>query len=72
MGQWGQSRVMGSPFLTRLPPPPLCDILSGCSFFTGPWTVTRSSLWRAASGCCIAIPTLLGACWMRRAHMCRH
>ena len=23
---------------------PLCDIPSGCSFFTGPWTVTRSSL----------------------------
>ena len=26
------------------PPPPLCDIPSGCCFFTGPWTVTRSSL----------------------------
>ena len=32
------------------PPPrwcravPLCDILSGCCSFTGPWTVTRSSL----------------------------
>ena len=25
-------------------PPPLCDIPSGCCFFTGPWTVTRSSL----------------------------
>ena len=23
---------------------PLCDIPSGCYFFTGPWTVTRSSL----------------------------
>ena len=23
---------------------PLCDIPSGCSFFTGPWTITRSSL----------------------------
>ena len=23
---------------------PLCDILSGYCFFTGPWTVTRSSL----------------------------
>ena len=23
---------------------PLCDISSGCCFFTGPWTVTRSSL----------------------------
>ena len=26
------------------PPPPLCDIPLGCCFFTGPWTVTRSSL----------------------------
>ena len=26
------------------PPPPLRDILSGCCFFIGPWTVTRSSL----------------------------
>ena len=25
-------------------PPPLCDIPLGCCFFTGPWTVTRSSL----------------------------
>ena len=24
--------------------PPLCDIPSGCCFFMGPWTVTRSSL----------------------------
>ena len=24
--------------------PPLCDIMSGCCSFTGPWTVTRSSL----------------------------
>ena len=24
--------------------PPLCDIPSGCCFFTGPWTVTLSSL----------------------------
>ena len=28
-------------FISR---PPLCDIPSGCCFFTGPWTVTRSSL----------------------------
>ena len=27
-----------------LTPPPPCDIPSGCCFFTGPWTVTRSSL----------------------------
>ena len=26
------------------PPPPLCHISSGCSFFTGPWTVPRSPL----------------------------
>ena len=31
-------------FLVVSPPPPLCDIPSGCCFFTGPWTVTRSSL----------------------------
>ena len=28
----------------QAPPPPPCDIPSGCCFFTGPWTVTRSSL----------------------------
>ena len=36
------------------PPPPLCDIPSGCFFLTGPWTVTRSSLRmlrRAAAFC---------------------
>ena len=27
-----------------IPPPPLCAIPSGCCSFTGPWTVTRSSL----------------------------
>ena len=27
-----------------LPPPPLCNMPSGCCFFRGPWTVTRSSL----------------------------
>ena len=27
-----------------MPPPPLCDIPSGCCFFTGPWTVAHSSL----------------------------
>ena len=26
------------------PPPPPCDIPSGCCSFTGPWTLTRSSL----------------------------
>ena len=28
----------------RSNPPPPCDIASGCRSFTGPWTVTRSSL----------------------------
>ena len=28
----------------ELSPPLLCDIPSGCGFFTGPWTVTRPSL----------------------------
>ena len=27
-----------------LNPRPMCDIPLGCFFFTGPWTVTRSSL----------------------------
>ena len=33
---------------------PLCDIPSGCCFFTGPWTVTRSSLrmWRRVAAFC--------------------
>ena len=29
---------------TPPPPPPPCDMPSSCCFFTGPWTVTRSSL----------------------------
>ena len=41
---------------------PLCDIPSGCCFFTGPWTVTRSALrmlrWVAAF-CRPLRPTLL-------------
>ena len=36
---------MGGPTASQLttipPPPPLCDIPSGCCFFTEPWTVTR-------------------------------
>ena len=31
-------------WLGPTPPPPLCDIPSGCCSFTGQWTVTRSSL----------------------------
>ena len=44
------------------PPPPLCDIPSGCCFFTGPWTVTRSSLrmlCRVAAFCRPLRPVLL-------------
>ena len=43
-------------------PPPLCDIPSGCCFFTGPWTVTRSSLRmlrRVAAFCRLLRPVLL-------------
>ena len=41
--------------------PPLCDIPSGCCFFTGPWTVTRSSLLHVASGCCFLLAAAAGA-----------
>ena len=44
------------------PPPPPCDIPSGCSFFTGPGTVTRSSLRmlrRVAAFCRPLRPVLL-------------
>ena len=43
-------------------PLPLCDIPSGCCFFTGPWTVTRSSLRmlrRVAAFCRPLRPVLL-------------
>ena len=40
------SKLKTEVFPLRTPPPP-CDIPSGCCFFTGPWTVTRSSLRRA-------------------------
>ena len=42
------------------PPPPLCDIPSGCCSFTGPWTVTRSSL-RMLSGRCVLSAAAAGA-----------
>ena len=44
------------------PCPPLCDIPSGCCSFTGPWTVTRSSLRmlrRVAAFCRPLRPVLL-------------
>ena len=43
-------------------PLPLCDIPSGCCSFTGPWTVTRSSLRmlrRVAAFCWPLRPVLL-------------
>ena len=43
-------------------PPPLCDIPSGCCSFTGPWTVTRSSLrmlCRVIAFCRLLRPVLL-------------
>ena len=50
--------------LLRTPPapPPVCDIPSGCCSFTGPWTVTRSSLRmlrRVATFCRPLRPVLL-------------
>ena len=50
------------PYAAQPPPPPLCDIPSGCCFFTGPWTVTRSSLRmlrRGAAFCRPLRPVLL-------------
>ena len=44
------------------PPPPACDIPSGCCSFTGPWTVTRSPLRmlrRVAAFCRPLRPVLL-------------
>ena len=46
----------------RLKVSPLCDSPSGCCFFTGPWTVTRSSLRmlrRVAAFCRPLQPVLL-------------
>ena len=47
---------------SSLVPPPPCDITSGCCSFTGPWTVTRSSLRmlrRVAAFCRPLRPVLL-------------
>ena len=58
LGDWGvRSSLQFCP-----PPPPLCDITSRCCFFTGPWTVTRSSLRmlrRVAALCPLLRPVLL-------------
>ena len=40
------------------PPAPLRDILSGCCFFLGPWTVTRSSV-------CM-LRRVVAFCWRRQ------
>ena len=48
--------------------PPLCDIPSGCCSFTGPWTVTRSSLRvlrRVAAFCRPLRPVLLLVSFLR-------
>ena len=44
LGRWGTGtwRIRGAPIFLRPAPP--CDIPSGGCFFTGPWTVPRSSL----------------------------
>ena len=61
-------REEGGPGGSTPPPPsvyitaPLCDIPSGCCSFTGPWTVTRSSLRmlrRVAAFCRPLRPVLL-------------
>ena len=47
---------------SRATPPPPCDILYGCCFFMGPWTVPRSSLRmlrRVAAFCQPLRPVLL-------------
>ena len=48
-------------FPLELPPPPPCDIPSGCCSFTGPWTVTRSSLRMLRRVAAFCQP---GLCWM--------
>ena len=48
--------------------PPPCDIPSGCCSFTGPWTVTRSSLRmlrRVAAFCRLLRPVLLLVSFLR-------
>ena len=53
---------LGGGGVQRLNPPPPCDSPSGCCSFTGPWTVTRSSLRmlrRVAAFCRPLRPVLL-------------
>ena len=54
--------------VTPLIVPPPCDIPSGCCSFTGPWTVTRSSLRmlrRVAAFCRPLRPVLLLVSFLR-------
>ena len=54
--------AQGASRASRKGPVPLCDIPSGCCSFTGPWTVTRSSLRmlrRVATFCRPLQPVLL-------------
>ena len=44
VGWFPCSRIHHQLSVPKPPPPPLCDIPSSCCFFTGPRTVTRSSL----------------------------
>ena len=61
----GEKELRGQPKTAspaRTPEKPLCDIPSGCCFFTGPWTVTRSALRmlrRVAAFCRPLRPVLL-------------
>ena len=60
--QWRPSQTRPGRMSPRRSGPPLCDIPSGCSFFTGPWTVTHSSLRmlrRVAAFCRPLRPVLL-------------
>ena len=61
VGPWAPASTSGmSPAIRRADP--LCDIPSGCCSFTGPWTVTRSSLRmlrRVAAFCRPLRPVLL-------------
>ena len=66
-GRSARPRLIAFPIYTNsrsifLYPYPLCDIPSGCCSFTGPWTVTRSSLrmvCRVAAFCRPLRPVLL-------------
>ena len=50
--------------------PPLCDIPSGCCSFTGPWTVTLSSLrmWRRVAAFCRPLRPVLLRCFSPQHH----